>query len=164
MNAVSSWLLGIACVVIMSVLAEFVLPEGQINKYIKVIFSFFILLAIIMPLPKLFGKDFNINDYFTSQPTLQKDYLEQLNLDKLTALQEDLSKDVSNKGFKNVLISINANIFSEKLEIYSIIVDLRELEYDNTIDNKDIVTTKLEIAKLIEQYSNLKNVEVIYYE
>ena len=69
MNAVSSWLLGIACVVIMSVLAEFVLPEGQINKYIKVIFSFFILLVIIMPLPKLFGKDFNINDYFTSQPT-----------------------------------------------------------------------------------------------
>ena len=92
------------------------------------------------------------------------DIKEQLNLDKLTALQEDLSKDVSNKGFKNVLISINANIFSEKLEIYSIIVDLRELEYDNTIDNKDIVTTKLEIAKLIEQYSNLKNVEVIYYE
>ena len=74
MDVVSSWLLGIACVVILSVLAEFVLPEGQINKYIKVIFSFFILLVIIMPLPKLVGKEFNINDYFFNQPSLQEDH------------------------------------------------------------------------------------------
>ena len=64
MGAVSAWLLSITGVILLSVLAEFVLPEGQMNKYTKVIFSFVILLVIIMPLPKLFGKDFDISKFF----------------------------------------------------------------------------------------------------
>ena len=35
MGIVSAWLLSIAGVVILSVLAEFVLPEGQMNRYTK---------------------------------------------------------------------------------------------------------------------------------
>jgi len=64
MGAISSWLLSIAGVIILSVLAEFVLPDGQMNKYIKTIFSFVILLVIVMPLPKVFGKDFDFSNIF----------------------------------------------------------------------------------------------------
>ena len=77
MSAISSWLLSIAGVVILSVLSELVLPEGQMNKYTKVIFSFAILLVIIMPLPKLFGKNFDITKFFGQQNELQEDYLNQ---------------------------------------------------------------------------------------
>ena len=77
MGIVSAWLLSIAGVVILSVLAEFVLPEGQMNRYTKVIFSFVILLVIIMPLPKLLGKEFDISKFFGgANDTLQEDYLE----------------------------------------------------------------------------------------
>jgi stage III sporulation protein AF len=64
-SGVSQWLLSITGVVLLSVLAEFVLPEGQINKYTKVIFSFVVLLVVIMPLPKLFGKDIDISHFFS---------------------------------------------------------------------------------------------------
>ena len=123
MGSISAWLLSIAGVVILSVLAEFVLPEGQMNKYTKVIFSFVILLVIIMPLPKVFGKDFDISKYFgNTGNVLQDDYLEQVNLDKLTAISEGVNLKISEAGLKNVVVSINANIFTEKLEIYSILV------------------------------------------
>ena len=161
MNVVSSWLLSIAGVVILSVLAEFVLPEGQINKYTKVIFSFVILLVIILPLPKIFGKEFDMSKFFgDSENVLQKDYLEQINLDKLTALSESLNKKVSESGLNRVEISINANIFSENLEIYNIFVDLCDIEYTEKFGSKDITKAKLKIKDIVDSFSALKGVEV----
>ncbi len=150
--------------ILLSVLSEFVLPEGQINKYTKVIFSFCILLVIIMPLPKLFGKDFDLSKFFGSDATLQENYLEQINLDKLSAIQEDLSKDIEEAGLKNVVVSINANIFGENLEIYSCFVDLRDIEFSPNFKSKDKVSAKLKILDLIEGYDLLKDVEVKFDE
>lgn len=165
MNVVSSWLLSIAGVVILSVLAEFVLPEGQINKYTKVIFSFVILLVIILPLPKIFGKEFDMSKFFgDSENVLQKDYLEQINLDKLTALSESLNKKVSESGLNRVEISINANIFSENLEIYNIFVDLCDIEYTEKFGSKDITKAKLKIKDIVDSFSALKGVEVKFNE
>ena len=165
LNVVSSWLLSIAGVVILSVLAEFVLPEGQINKYTKVIFSFVILLVIILPLPKIFGKEFDMSKFFgDSENVLQKDYLEQINLDKLTALSESLNKKVSESGLNRVEISINANIFSENLEIYNIFVDLCDIEYTEKFGSKDITKAKLKIKDIVDSFSALKGVEVKFNE
>lgn len=165
MGAVSSWLLSIAGVIILSVLAEFVLPEGQINKYVKVIFSFVILLVIILPLPNLFGKDFDPSKFFGNESeNLQEDYLYQLNLDKLTALQKDITNDITKSGLKNVEVSINANILEEDLKILSIYVDLCELEYDDKFENKNIQTVKKVIREILDDYSILKGVEVQFNE
>ena len=119
MGAISSWLLSIAGVVILSVLSELVLPEGQMNKYTKVIFSFAILLVIIMPLPKLFGKNFDITKFFGQQNELQEDYLYQLNLDKVTALSSDFSDRVESEGMKK---------FSVFMSIYAILNIQKNLE------------------------------------
>lgn len=165
MSGVSSWLLSIAGVVILSVLAELVLPEGQINKYTKVIFSFVILLVIIMPLPKLFQKDFDINKYFnSSENVLQEDYLYQLNLDKLTALNKDIAQELDHIGLENVVVSINANILTETLEIYGVFVDLSNLEYDESWTNKDIAKAKLAINDIFERFSIFEGVEVKFSE
>ena len=165
METVSTWLLSIAGVVILSVLAEFVLPEGQINKYTKVIFSFVILLVIIMPLPKLLGKDFDISQFLGgSKDTLQEEYLEQVNLDKLTVISEGVNKKIRESGLEKVVVSINANIFSEKLEIYSILVDLRELEYGKNFSSKDLTKAKAKIIEIIASYPQLNGVEVKYNE
>ena len=165
MSGVSSWLLSIAGVIILSVLAEFVLPEGQINKYIKVIFSFVVLLVIILPLPKLFGKEFDFSNFFeNSESALQEDYLYQLNIDKLTALNEDLAEKIEEEGLNNVVISINANVLCENLEIYSIFVDLCDIEYAETFGSKDIAKAKLKIRDVIDSFSSLNGVEVKFNE
>lgn len=165
MSGVSSWLLSIAGIVILSVLAEFVLPEGQINKYTKVIFSFVILLVIILPLPQVFGKDFDLSKFFyQSESSLQTDYLEQFNLDKLNTLTEDLSTKIEEVGLKNVKVAINANIFEKTLKIYGIFVDLRDLEYAENFGNKDISRAKFSIREIIDGFSDFKDVEVKFDE
>lgn len=165
MGAVSSWLLSIAGVIILSVLAEFVLPDGQINRYIKVIFSFVTLLVIILPLPNLFGKEFDLSKFFGSESeNLQENYLYQLNLDKLTALQKDITDDISKSGLKNVKVSINANILEEDLKILSIYVDLCEIEYADNFENKNIQTAKTVIREILDDYSILNGVEVQFNE
>ena len=45
MSAISSWLLSVAGIIILGVLCEMILPDGQMNKYVKVIFSFAVLLV-----------------------------------------------------------------------------------------------------------------------
>ena len=161
----TAWLLSIAGVVILSVLAEFVLPEGQMNRYTKVIFSFVILLVIIMPLPKLLGKEFDISKFFGgANDTLQEDYLEQVNLDKLNAMSESVNIQIKESGLLNVVVSINGNIFSENLEIYSILVDLRELEYATSFGSKDKTKAKAKILQIIGEFPLLKGVEVKYNE
>ena len=164
MNSISAWLLSIAGIVILSVLAELVLPEGQMNKYTKVIFSFIILLVIIMPFPKLFGKDFDISEFFNSETSLQEDYLYQLNLDKLNALNEDISINIKEEGLNNVSVSINANILTENLEIIDVFVDLCDLEYAQDFENKNITSAKAKIKKIIYSYALLENVEVKFNE
>lgn len=164
MSEISSWLLSITGIILLSILSEFVLPEGQINKYTKIIFSFVILLVIILPLPKLFGKDFNLSNFLNYNDQLQEEYLEQVNLDKLTAISDTLSKSIEEQGLKKVEVSINANIFSEKLEIYGIYVDLCDIEYDKTFGNKDITKAKLKILEIIEDFSMLNGVEVKFNE
>ena len=165
MNVVSSWLLSIACVVVLSVLAEFVLPEGQINKYIKVIFSFVIMLVIIMPLPKLFGKEFELKNLFeSSKVELQENYLYQVNLNKLNSLSEEIDKKIVEAGMEKVVVSIDSNILAESLEIYSVFVDLKDIEYSQKFGPPDKTKAKLKIGEILDGFSILNGVEVKYNE
>lgn len=165
MASISTWLLSIAGVVILGVLAEFVLPEGQMNKYTKVIFSFVILLVIILPLPKIFGKDFDFSKYSgESEEILQEDYLEQINLDKLTEISESINKQIEESGIRNVEVSINANIFGKELEIYNIYVDLEDIAYGENFPTKNITNAKAKILEIIGDYVQLDDVEVRFNE
>ena len=141
--------------------AEFVLPEGQINKYTKVIFSFVILLVIIMPLPSLFGKDFSLDKFLgTGQAQIQDDYIYQTNIDKLNALTEDVSRKVEKEGLLKVQIFINADVLTQNMEIFGVSVDLCDLEYAPSFGSKDIVKAKLKINDIISSHDLLKGVKV----
>lgn len=165
MGVVSSWLLSIACVVVLSVLAEFVLPEGQINKYIKVIFSFVILLVIIMPLPKLFGKEFELRNLFeNNQSQLQEDYLYQVNLNKLNSLSEDIDRQILEAGMDKVVVSINSNIMSQSLEIFGVYVDIKDIKFLDKFGSPDKTKAKLKINEILDGFSILKGVEVKFNE
>ena len=164
MSTISSWLLSIAGIVVLSVLTEFVLPDGQINKYVKVVFSFIVLLVIILPIPKLLKSDFNLSQFMGEEVGLQQDYLEQINLNKVTALTEEINSKIVDSGLQNVEVAINSNIFAEKLEIYGISVDLREMIYAENFENKNISSAKEKIIQIIRSMSIFDGVEVKFYE
>ena len=164
MSAISSWLLSIAGAVILSVLAEFVLPEGQINKYTKVVFSFLTLLVVILPLPSVVGKEFDLTKFFNSSSFVQEDYLYQLNIDKLAAINDDISKEFEKNNLQDVKVSINANVLCENLEIFGVFVDFCDYEYIKNLRSNDISKLKQKIVDILKKFPLLENVEVSFSE
>ena len=71
----SEWLLSIAGIILLSVLCEFILPEGQINRYIRGIFAFITIFVIISPLPKLLNKEMVVLNLYKLYNLPQYDHL-----------------------------------------------------------------------------------------
>lgn len=68
------WIISVVCVIILGVLMEIVLPKGKIAKYVKGIFSLVVILVIVSPLPKLFGKEWNL-DFSTAWAKANRDFV-----------------------------------------------------------------------------------------
>ena len=157
----SEWLLSIAGIILLSVLCEFILPEGQINRYIRGIFAFITIFVIIAPLPKLFNKEMDFSNFLSSYDIeLQEDYLYEINLSKLNALQNDIINELENRGIENVKISYSANV--ENMYIFEITADLRDMSFSENSMNTQ--KAKDEITKVIKSISIFKNVEIAYLE
>ncbi len=163
-SSVSSWILSIAGVISLSVIVELMLPEGQINKYIRSIFSFIIVLVIISPLPSLIGKNFNFNDLSISQEyELQEDYIYQLNVYKTEAIQNEISSDIENSGYKNVIVSVSSENFSTNFKIKSVYVELSNLVISENAKHKNIIDIENEILNIVLSHAKVDRAEV-YFE
>lgn len=154
MSEVSSWILSVAGIICVSVLIEFIMPDGQMNKYIKSIFSFVIILVIILPLPKLFKKQNSISVFDYNEITLQSDYLYELNLTKLSSITKTIEKDIKELGYNDVSLSISADIFDEKIDYRGIYVNLNNLVISNDFEHKNITEIKEDITQVIGKYIN----------
>lgn len=154
MSEVSTWILSVAGIICVSVLIEFIMPEGQMNKYIKSIFSFVIILVIILPLPKLFKKQNSISVFDYDGITLQSDYLYELNLTKLSSITKTIEKDIKELGYNDVSLSISADIFDEKIDYRGIYVNLNNLVISNDFEHKNITEIKEDITQVIGKYIN----------
>lgn len=143
----TAWILSIAGVTILSVVVDLILPSGQTAKYIKNIFAFVMILVIISPLPALIKGNFNVNDIFESEEiVLQEDYIYQVNRDKLTALEEEITSSLEEKGIKNVVVTINADIFQIEMKILEVSVDLSDLVIDENSGHIDIEKAITEVV------------------
>lgn len=162
---ISKWILSIAGIICASVVIELVLPEGQMNRYIKGILSFVIVLVIILPVPKLLRSEYNYSDIFNYENNIEvdEDYLYQLNLDKINALKEDIENDILKHGYKNVKVYISADIFENQMSYKSINVDLTRLVISENAEHNDITKIKLDITDIIQNYIQIGG-ENIYYE
>jgi len=165
-SSISSWLISITGIICLSVVVELILPDGQMNKYIKGIMSFLVTLIIILPLPKLLNSDkdySNILD-FENSIEVDQDYLYQLNLDKLNSLQKDIEKDIEKLGYDNVSVYLSCDIFESKMNFKSISVDLSQLVITENAEHKDISKIKKDISKIVQSYIDINEEAILYDE
>lgn len=165
LSTISSWILSIAGVVCLSTIVELILPSGQMNRYIKAIFSFIIIFVIIMPIPKLLKMNINLDKNFIEQEIpVQEDYLYQLNLNKLMKIKEETEEELQVKGYKNVIVSLNADIFVEKIEIKSINVDITRLVISDKLSHTSIVDVRRDIAKIVQNHVDIEEGKIFFDE
>ncbi len=161
---ISTWILSIAGIICISVIIELILPEGQMNKYIKGIFSFIVILVIIMPIPKLIGSNFDFSNIlnYENSVNVDEDYIYQLNLNKLNLLKEDIESEINKHGYENVSVYINCNIFENKMNFKSITVDLNSLVISENAEHKDITKIKKDITNIILSFIQIDEEEILY--
>ena len=159
----SNWILSIAGIICLSVVLELILPEGQLNRYIRGVFSFIVVLVILLPIPKLLNKNFNISNILDeSGIEADQDYIYQLNLNKISVVKEQLEKAIYNNGYQNVEVYKNCDIFDNAMQFKSITVDLTSLVITENAEHKDITKIKKDITNIIVNYVDIDKEAILY--
>ncbi len=162
MESISAWILSIAGICMLSVIIDLVIPDGKTNTIIKNVFSYAIVLVVILPLPKLFKNNTDLNDLFSPVDfPMQDNYIYNVNQAKLDKWTQDINDDLVNGGIYGAVVSISANIFERNMEINAVYVDLYNVVISN--ENKNI-NIKTEVVRVVLNYINIKEDKVIFYE
>ena len=162
-SSISAWILSIAGIVCISVIVELIMPEGSVNKYIRSIFSFIVVLVIISPLPSLIGKSFDFSQInLENNYTLQEDYIFQVNVYKTEALQQDISLAIGDAGYENVVVSVSCDNYSTDFHIREIFVELENLVILDKAEHTNIIDIENEILELIKSRANVEEGRICF--
>ena len=159
MNGISSWIMAVVGISVLGVLVDLVMPDGQTKKYIKGVFAFIVVLVIISPLPSLLNKEFSINDIFEENAiVIQEDFVYQVNRDRLETLENMIEADLKEQGITNVSIKISANIFTNKMKIEAVFVDLSQVVINQNLEHIDINEL---VAKSVLKYVSIEKNNIV---
>lgn len=155
LSGVISWLISIVGIVLIGVLVDIILPEGSMQKYIKSVFSIFVVFVMIYPIINIdINKiDFNKFIYNDSSITLNDRYLDNFHKSYKKSLEELTEKQLETKGFLNVDVEISYIMLNNKFEIQKVILNAQNLVINNEVVH-------------IDKYKEMKNVvmEFLYIE
>lgn len=148
------WILSVVGIVFIGVVLDIILPDGKTSKFIKHIFSIFLLFIIINPITKL---SINKNWFSLGSVTVDSDFIYKVNIKKIEALSQTIITELNNIKIYNSHVIINSNVFSEDLEISSVYVDLiaSNVELSDEVKNK--------VISIVKKVINVSDSEVKVY-
>lgn len=143
----AAWVLSIVGIVSIGVLLDIIIPEGEINKYIKGIFSIVTICVIIAPLPKIIDKNFDITDYFGTESSIAVDerFVEEVNGERVAELEKSVETMLKSNGIDGVKVEIMVRSY-DTLDIESVKVSVDKDGTDKEFIT-DLVANKLGIKK-----------------
>lgn len=162
MGDLSAWVLSIVGIVVLSVMFDLFMSDGELNFYIKSIINFAIILVIVLPIPKLLRQEVVVGDFvYNNEIKLQEEFLYQLNNDKLLKIEKIIEDELEKRGVAQIDITISADIFDESMQIEAVFVDLKNiviLEKDKHID------IKKEVTACVLDYIDIKKELIVFNE
>lgn len=160
MSSVSGWIMSVVGICVLGVLVDLVLPIGQTKKYIKGVFAFIVVFVIISPLPAILSKEFSIDDIFEEDAiVIQEDFIYQINRDRLNTIENMIILDLKEQGVTNIEIIVSANVFTNKMEIDAVFVDLSRVVLNEELEHIDINEL---VANSILKYVSVEKSNIVF--
>ena len=105
--------------VFLGVLLDVVLPEGDMNKFVKGVFAIIALFVIVSPVQKIFDADFRAEDLFynTTAGQIDKDFLNATNQQIKTQLEKTMVARLVDKGFENCVVEIECDLSAQSFKV-----------------------------------------------
>ena len=158
-SLVNSWAQGLIIAVIICVIIEMILPEGNNKKYIKIVLSMYILFTIIYPLVNKINKqdiglnsiikntNYEIKKYEANTAVIETNsYIEKTYKNKL---EENIINSLKEKGYK--VLDINLYLETQEEDKYgqinSIVLNIDRKNNDENISSNSINTVKISVSK-----------------
>ncbi len=105
----SAWVLSIVGIVMLTLIVDIILPEGQTNKYIKSVFAVITVFVIALPIPSLFNGDIDIGGVLKNEQAgvIDTAFIENLMQERAAVVKDELLKEYKTNGIDNVEVEIS---------------------------------------------------------
>ena len=159
--AIRNWCEGIIIAIIISIIIELLLPDGNNKKYVKVISGIYLMFIVLNPILEFIKYDISFENIFDFQEIEVSSNLDtQMKDVYIVGIEETLRSEIESLGYivnsVNVIVDINyENIEKIELNLDKNTGKIREIEEikigDNTTESKIEYTEIIDFIK--ENYS-----------
>ena len=154
------YVLSIIGIIVAGVFIDIVVPTGSINKYIKGVYSIFVIAVLISPITNLMSKAKNFTIQY-EEYNVNENLLNHIGKMQTSALENDIEKELTENGFSNVDIILNFSIENDLIKYVSCKINLKNVVI--SADKQHI--NKYEYIKgVVIENTNLTDVEIIIDE
>lgn len=147
----SSWILSIVGIVFMGIIIDIISPNGKTNKFIKGIFSIFMLFTFLSPIKSIIN-NFSNTTFNNNKIELDNNFLADINIAKNESNQIIIQNRLSSLGIEGVIVTICSNVYKYNYEIEKIYVDTTNVVLSQDISHINkyevITNTILELINI----------------
>lgn len=150
----SAWVLSIVGIVLLTLIVDIVLPDGQTGKYIKSVLAIITVFVIASPVPSLISGDIDIGSVVSDYDAAEVDetFLQDLFDARVEILKNTLAAEFEKSGIEKVEITITYDKEEYTFGIEKILLDTTNAVSDEGDKNinikekvKDITTELLDV-------------------
>ena len=156
MEFLSGYILSIVGIILIGVIVDLMLADGQVKKYVQSIYVLFVIFTIVAPLPSFINNikhgDFSLE---TSSIEIDKKYLEIIRNQKNTALSNAIETLFNDNGYAKVAITIDSSMNDKTYTINKICVDITACPQ---------CPTKSIIKKTVQTVVEIDEKDIVIYE
>lgn len=152
--AIKNWCEGIIIAIIISIIVELLLPNGNNKKYVKVVSGIYIMFVVLNPILEMLKYDINFKNMFNFEENLQVTSANAQNMKDIyvVGIKESIKQDIEKIGYEVESLEILLDSNYENIEK----IELRVYPKEKKIKNIE----KIEIGKQ-KTYLDKKYTEII---
>ncbi|HIT70831.1 MAG TPA: stage III sporulation protein AF [Candidatus Scatovivens faecipullorum] len=168
--AIKNWCEGIVIAIIISIIVELLLPNGNNKKYVKVVSGIYIMFVILNPILEMLKYDINFENMFNFGETQQVTQTMSQDIKDIyvVGIKESIKQDIEKLGYNVETLEILLDSNYENIEKIELKVELKEdkvkavEKVEIGKDKTDLDNSYSEIIELLKENYLVDETKIIF--
>lgn len=168
--AIKNWCEGIIIAIIISIIVELLLPNGNNKKYVKVVSGIYIMFVILNPILEMLKYDINFENMFNFGETQQVTQTMSQDIKDIyvVGIKESIKQDIEKLGYNVETLEILLDSNYENIEKIELKVELKEYKVKAVEkveigkDETDLDNSYSEIIELLKENYLVDETKIIF--
>ena len=168
--AIKNWCEGIIIAIIISIIVELLLPNGNNKKYVKVVSGIYIMFVILNPILEMLKYDINFENMFNFGETQQVTQTMSQDIKDIyvVGIKESIKQDIEKLGYNVETLEILLDSNYKKIKKIELKVELKEdkvkavEKVEIGKDKTDLDNSYSEIIELLKENYLVDETKIIF--